>query len=292
MSYAKLMHGDCLKAMRRIDDHSVDLIIADLPYGVTKNVWDRLIPFEPLWTEYRRIAKANAAIVLTATQPFATDVIMSNRAMFKYDWVWPKPPVSPLNAKKRPMPAHEHILVFYTKQPTYNPQGVREMRRFRTDRDISKSKNYGLTGSKAHVQERTGYPTSVIRGLKNMSQPDKVHPTQKPIELMEYLVRTYSNHGDVVMDNVMGSGTTGLAAIRLGRNFIGVEKSAEYFEIAAKRITQHASGASWLEGNDKCKVSISGIRSKINSPQPSAKVRKAANRRRPNLSQHSSQMSL
>jgi site-specific DNA-methyltransferase (adenine-specific) len=275
MSKALLISGDCLRAMRTLPTHSVDLIIADLPYGVTKNKWDVTIPLDALWEMYERVAKATAAIVLTATQPFATDLISSNRAMFKYDWIWPKPPVSPLNAKKRPMPAHEHVLVFYTKQPTYNPQGVKEMRRFRTDRDTSKSTNYGKTASKAHIQRATNYPTSVLRGIKNMAQPDKVHPTQKPVELMEYLVRTYSNPGDVVLDNVMGSGTTGLAAIRLGRDFIGIEKDENYFAIAEKRIREHATSSGWLEGKNKCTVTTSALNT---GPKSKRKLKRASER--------------
>lgn len=259
MSLAQLMQGECLKLMRKIPDHSVDLILADLPYGITQNKWDVVIPFEPLWDQYRRVAKANAAIVLTATQPFSTDVVASNKAMFKYEWIWPKIAVNPLNAKRRPMQAHEHVLVFYRKQPTYNPQGLYNLRKVRSkDRRQNKSHLsdcYGKTGhAEIYTQTMGGYPTSILKVSAGARHGE--HPTQKPVELMEYMIRTYTNPGDTVLDNVMGSGTTGLAAVRLGRSFIGIEMNDTYFATASRRITEHANKVRWIEGKERCTVTI------------------------------------
>lgn len=224
-----LRQGDCLELMKDIPDGSVDLILCDLPYGTTQNKWDSVIPFDRLWTEYRRICRKGAAVVLTAAQPFTSALIMSNVEEFKYSWTWRKSkPTGHLNAKKQPMRNTEDVTVFYRHQCLYNPQGVRE-----TDVMVSRTNrgNYGEC-SKTTRQTVTGYPATLLEFATENGE----HQTQKPVALMEYLIRTYTNEGDTVLDNCMGSGTTGVACANTGRNFIGMEMDAEYFEIAKNRI--------------------------------------------------------
>lgn len=223
--------------MKEIADKSIDAIICDLPYGTTACKWDSIIPFEPLWEQYKRIIKDNGAIVLTASQPFTTVLIASNLKMFKHSWVWNKKKSGNIFlAKTQPMKIHEDVIVFGKTTPIYNPIMI--------PRDkIKRSKNYGtgqiMGGNKIpedKVYEYTHkYPESII-DISNANQKGKVHPTQKPVELMEYLVKTYTNEGDTVLDNCMGSGTTGVACKNLGRKFIGIEQDANYFEIAKNRI--------------------------------------------------------
>ena len=232
-----LHHGDCLEVMATLPDASVDMILCDLPYGTTACKWDTVIPFEPLWAQYRRIAKRNAAIVLTASQPFTTALIASNMREFRYCWVWDKKkPGNIFLAKHQPMKVHEDVVVFSRDRHAYNPQMV--------PRDAVKvSKNYGtgesiggtrMPESKVYTHTHK-YPTSIIEA-SNASQRGKAHPTQKPVALMEYLIRTYTNEGDVVLDNCMGSGTTGVACINTGRRFVGIERDDKYFAIASERI--------------------------------------------------------
>lgn len=231
----QLHQGDCLDVMPQIPDQSVDMILCDLPYGTTQNAWDSVIPFDELWAHYRRICRG--AIVLTAAQPFTTALITSNIADFKYCWVWKKSkPTGHLNAKKQPLRITEDVAVFYASQPTYNPQGTRP-----TDVMVSRTNrgNYGKC-SKTTRQTVTGYPTTIL----DFATESGGHPTQKPVALMEYLIRTYTNPGDVVMDNCMGSGTTGVAAMNTARGFIGIERDAKYFEIAQQRI--HTALEDWL----------------------------------------------
>lgn len=223
----KLIHGDCLEVMKSIPDGSVDLILCDLPYGTTQNKWDSIIDLPSLWREYNRISRG--PVVLTCAQPFTSALITSNLNKFKYCWIWKKSkPTGHLNAKKQPLRNTEDIAVFYANQPTYNPQGTRP-----TDVMVSRTNrgNYGEC-SKTTRQTVTGYPTTILE----FATETGVHPTQKPVALMEYLIKTYTNEGDVVMDNCMGSGTTGVACINTGRIFIGIEKDDGYFEIAKKRI--------------------------------------------------------
>ena len=225
----KLMLGDCLERMKEIPDGSVDMILTDLPYGTTQNKWDSVIPFEPLWEQYERVIRSGGAIVLTAAQPFTSSLVMSNIKMFKYSLVWEKSkPTGHLNAKKQPMRKHEDILLFYGKQCTYNPQGLTDTHAVvsRTNRG-----NYGEC-SKTTVQTKTGYPTSILK----YPTENGVHPTQKPLALMEYLIKTYSNLDEVILDSCMGSGTTGVAAVNSGRGFIGIEMDEGYFNIAEERI--------------------------------------------------------
>ena len=237
MEVNKIYCGDCLKIMPNIPDKSIDMILCDLPYGTTACKWDVVIPFEPLWKEYKRIIKDNGAIVLTASQPFTSALIMSNIRMFKYCWVWDKKrPSNPMLAKKQCLKVHEDIVVFYKYFGTYNPQGV-----FGTDGrprgGINPSKTelgFGKSIKKAYKQTKSGYPKSIITiGTDNSKN---VHPTQKPVALFEYLIKTYTNEGDLVLDNCVGSGTTGVACKNLKRNYILIEDKLKYVEIARKRI--------------------------------------------------------
>jgi DNA modification methylase len=227
-----LQQGDCLELMASIADASVDMILCDLPYGTTRNKWDAVIPFEPLWREYKRICRG--AIVLTAQAPFDKALGASNLSMLRYEWIWRKSKATGhLNAKVQPMKAHENILVFYDKLPTYNPQGlVRKAVPTIRKGGGGNGTNYGKSDKDA-VQEFENYPRSI---LEFASDGMPGHPTRKPVPLMEYLVRTYTNPGDVVLDNCMGGGSTGVACVNAGRSFIGMEMDAGYFEIAKARI--------------------------------------------------------
>lgn len=225
----QLMNGDCLELMKGIADGSVDMVLCDLPYGTTQNKWDSVISFDALWSEYERIC--SGAIVLTASQPFSSALIMSNPDWFRYAWVWEKSSATGhLNAKRMPMKLHEDVLVFSKKPAPYNPQGLLPFNK--VARRGSNGTNFGASGSE-NFQEFTNYPRSI---LKFQTDPKPVHPTQKPLALMEYLIRTYTNEGMTILDNCMGSGTTGVACVNTGRKFIGIDMDAGYFEIAQKRI--------------------------------------------------------
>ncbi len=230
----QIIHGDCLEVMRQFPDKSIDMILCDLPYGTTACKWDSVIPFEPLWAQYRRIAKKNAAIVLTASQPFTTALIASNMRDFRYCWVWRKSRATGFqNANRMPMKEHEDVAVFYRALPTYNPQGVVPFGRI--NKRGSVGENWGGDGNlvNEYSQKLTNYPRSVL----NISVAGStVHPTQKPVALMEYLIKTYTNEGETVLDFTMGSGTTGVACVNTNRNFIGIELDQGYFDIACKRI--------------------------------------------------------
>lgn len=230
----QLMHGDCLELMSSIPDGSVDMVLCDLPYGTTQNKWDSVIPFDALWREYKRVCKG--AIVLTAQTPFDKVLGASNLEMLKYEWIWRKSRATGhLNAKIQPMKDHENVLVFYDKLPTYNAQGLVRIDRVKKQgRDTTT--NYGSVRDGEYLQEFTNYPRSV---LDIPSVGKTVHPTQKPVALMEYLIKTYTNEGETVLDNCMGSGTTGVACVNTGRNFIGIEREDKYFEIAQQRINTH-----------------------------------------------------
>lgn len=232
---ARLHHGDCLELMKDIPDGSIDMVLCDLPYGVTDCGWDSIIPFEDLWKEYRRVTKANGAVVLFAAQPFTTKLIQSNLRDFRYCWYWRKNNATGgLFCKYQPMRCMEDICVFYGKAPKYNPQGLVELERPKVNRA---DRNQNVYGGKRNdsVQRFTGYP-------KNLLEFDRermiFHPTQKPVELLEYLIRTYTDEGDTVLDNCMGSGSTGVACVNTDRRFIGIEKEERYFDIAKKRISE------------------------------------------------------
>lgn len=239
--YDKIILGDCLEVMKSIPDESVDMILCDLPYGVTaQNKWDVIIPFDELWTAYKRITKKNAAIVLTATQPFASQLIMSNPKMFRYDLIWEKNKSTGfLNAKKMPLRRHELVLVFYRKSPIYNPQkttGHKPVNSF--TKHTSDGTNYGQTkvGIKGGGQTDR-YPTSILEfPVVNNDSESKSHPTQKPVELFEWLIKTYTREGMVVLDNCLGSGTTAVACKNLNRRYIGIEKDEGYWKTATERL--------------------------------------------------------
>ena len=235
-----LRMGDCLALMNDIPSGSIDLILCDLPYGTTACKWDTVIPFEPLWAQYRRIAKRNAAIVLTASQPFTSALVMSNLRDFRYSLVWDKVNkyTGYANANKMPMRRHEDILIFYGALPTFNKQ-YRQGRPFVSRSTGGAGQHMGRTGLPEDRQTvNTGLhnPCSIIDIKGDNKREAGLHPTQKPVALMEYLIRTYSNEGDTVLDNCMGSGTTGVSAKRLNRKFIGIERDETYFNIAKKRI--------------------------------------------------------
>lgn len=235
----KLIQGNCLDVMATLPAGCVDMVLCDLPYGTTACKWDSVIPFEPLWREYRRLCKG--AIVLTASQPFTSALVMSQASAFKYEWIWRKAkPVGHLNAKKRPMQAHESVVVFSYGSTPYSPQGLVEAG------DIVTRTNNGAYRecSKPSVRTHTGYPRSVLDYPHDKSVG---HPTQKPVALMEYMVKTYTDPGDVVLDNTMGSGTTGVACMNTGRGFIGIELDEGYFQIAKSRIEAAMPVPEWLK---------------------------------------------
>lgn len=239
MAYSKLILGDCFEKMANISDGSVDLVLTDPPYGITVCKWDAIIPFEPMWEQLKRVIKKNGAIVLFSSQPFTSALVMSNPKMFKYEIIWEKDsPTNPFVAKKQIMRRHENILIFYDKQPNFNPQ--MDKREEKNKRNNNTDNKY-LTGTKGNSilqRENIGnndeiYPNSVkkfTRGSRGL------HPTQKPVALCEYLIKTYTNEGETVLDFTMGSGTTGVAAKKLNRNFIGIELDIGYFKIAKNRI--------------------------------------------------------
>lgn len=243
----KLLHGDCLELMQTIEDGSIDAIITDPPYGTTACKWDSVIPFEPMWEQLNRIIKPNGAIVLTSSQPFTSALVMSNAKLFKYSLVYEKTtPTGHLNAKKMPLRCHEDILVFYKKSPTYNPQKTFGHQR-KTSSAKSRAKCIERNNKKDKVYQNEildkvksyssteRYPRSVLK-FSTDKQKSTLHPTQKPEALMRYLINTYTNEGETVLDFTMGSGTTGVAAKQTNRKFIGIEKEEKYFNIAQQRI--------------------------------------------------------
>jgi len=231
-----LMHGDCLDKMAAIPARSVDMVLADPPYGTTACKWDTVIDLPLMWEQLKRVIKPNGAIVMTASQPFTSALVMSNPKMFSYEWIWVKSKITGvLNAKKMPVRKHEQVLVFSHSKctGTYNAQGLIEVNIQREDKVKHSSKNYGPRGGVKYNQQFTNWPRDVIE-IK--SEGNTIHPTQKPVALMEYLIRTYTNEGETVLDFTMGSGTTGVAAKNLNRKFIGIELDEEYYNIANERI--------------------------------------------------------
>lgn len=230
----RIYRTDCLKGLKLLPDVSVDMILSDLPYGITANAWDSIIDLDRLWAEFKRVIRPTGAIVLTAQCPFDKLLGMSNRPWLRYEWIWEKSRATGfLNAKKAPLKAHENILVFYDRAPRYYPQ-FSKGRPYRTARAAHYSPNQGqLIG--ATVTENTGYryPRSILRFA---SETRTIHPTQKPVALFEYLIRTYTDPGDLVLDSCIGSGTTAIACLKSGRRFIGFEKDRNIFRIAARRI--------------------------------------------------------
>ena len=233
----EVYHMDCLEGMAMLPDASIDLIYCDLPYGVTENEWDSVISFEPLWEQYNRLIKDRGAIVLHSQQPFTTDLINSNRKHFRYTWVWSKSlATGALNVKRRPMREHEDICVFYKRLGTYNPQMRKGKMRINKGKEITSSnykRGYTIRPRKSDLY----YPKSIIHCPATRRKGQ--HPTEKPVPLAEYLIKTYTNPGEVVLDNCLGSGTTALAAENTGRHWIGFETEARYVEMARERLRQN-----------------------------------------------------
>ena len=265
MSSIDLQQGDCLELMKDIPSKSIDLILCDLPYGTTRNKWDSVIDLDRLWADYDRIIKDNGAILLFAQTPFDKVLGVSNLKHLRYEIIWQKTaPTGFLNAKKMPMKAHENILVFYKKLPTYNPQKTQghtrkvaskesraksiERQKLKVDNKDSNYNFYGESSTGYDSTER--YPLSVQVFAKDQ-QKENYHPTQKPVALLEWLIRTYTNEGDLVLDNCMGSGSTGVACVNTNRDFIGIELTEQYFKIAQSRIEKAVKNKVEVEGEDK-----------------------------------------
>ena len=237
-----LKHGDCLELMKDIPDGSVDMVLTDQPYGTTACKWDSVIPFEPMWEQLKRIIKPNGAIVLFSQQPFTSYLICSNPKDFRYQFVWDKGYSTGFaNANKMPLKKHEDVCVFYKKLPTYNPQGLIKIEpkiKVRKKGGAGEVMGKNGTENKEYFQTATNYPTSIIRTKKEKAY----HPTGKPVALLEYLIKTYTQEDETVLDFTMGSGSTGVACVNTNRKFIGIEKDDKYFEIAEKRIKDAICG--------------------------------------------------
>lgn len=228
---------DCMEGMKDIDDKSIDMILCDLPYGTTQCKWDNVIPFEPLWEQYERIIKDNGAIVLTGCEPFSSMLRLSNLKLYKYDWIWDKVKGTGfLNAKKQPMRNHEIISVFYRKQCTYNPQKTQGHNLKKSYRSKNLQTDvYGEMKNDYTYESTERYPRS-IQVFSTDTQNSSLHPTQKPVDLFKYLIKTYTNEGDLVLDNCIGSGTTAIACLNTDRKYIGFEIDKHYFDVAQERI--------------------------------------------------------
>ena len=233
-----LYKGDCLEIMQEIPAKSIDMILCDLPYGTTACKWDQPLPFPLLWEQYNRVIKENGAIALFSVQPFTTKLIHSNLKHFRYCWYWKKNNATGAQfAKVQPLRCIEDICIFYKKKPTYNPQGLIKIEK-PVERVINNTSNvYKWRGKETYKQQYTNYPKHLIE-FKNEAAGNKnrLHPTQKPVALLEYLIKTYTNEGEIVLDNCAGSGSTGVAALNTGRQFIGIEKEDHYFNIAKERL--------------------------------------------------------
>lgn len=239
MEIDNIYNMDCLEGMKLIPDGSVDAIICDLPYGTTRNQWDSVIPFDRLWEAYKRVTKPNAAIVLFCQQPFTSALVMSNPDMFRYEWIWIKESGTGfLNANRMPMKIHENVLVFYRTLPIYNPQLTKGKKYKHTSPQGNTSSNYGKSNPYTCTNDGVRQPVDCIEFDR---EANTFHPTQKPVDIIRYFIRTYTNEGGVVLDNCMGSGTTAIACIKENRHFIGFELSKEYFDKAQKRINAEQS---------------------------------------------------
>jgi site-specific DNA-methyltransferase (adenine-specific) len=236
----KLIQGDCLEEMKKIKTGSVDMVLADPPYGTTACKWDSIIPLEPMWEQLKRVIKPNGAIVMTASQPFTTTLISSNMKMFKYCWYWEKERLTNIaQVKKRAGKTVEEVCVFYSNQPTYSPimtkhTGAKRSNKVK-DGKLGKLTDNGTKKVKEYKDNGLRYPTQILKFKRDVLKCN-LHPTQKPVALMEYLIRTYTNEGETVLDFAMGSGTTGVAAKNLNRDFIGIELDESYYNIAKERI--------------------------------------------------------
>lgn len=240
-----LIHGDCLEVMTQIPDHSVDMILCDLPYGTTRNKWDSVIPLDNLWKEYNRVCHDNTPICLFAQSPFNKVLACSNLKIFRYEWIWEKTSATGhLNSKRAPMKAHENILLFYKKQPMYNPQKTKgHPRKISTaihKRNSKITTNWGKYDLTSYDSTER-FPRDVIT-FPTDKQTLSLHPTQKPVDLLRYLIRTYIKENDIILDNAMGSGSTIIAALQEHRSYIGIEKDEEYFNLASERIEKEIRG--------------------------------------------------
>jgi DNA modification methylase len=241
MHEIELMQGDCLELMKKIPDKSVDMVLCDLPYGATACKWDTVIPFEPLWEQYNRIIKDNGAIVLFGSEPFSTMLRYSNLKMYKYDWVWSKKRGTGFQiVKYKPMVSHENISVFYKKAPTYNPQ-MRDREKPRLSKNKGTTRQFLCSNGNEYVGKvplDKKYPITVLE-FGNDNQKQKKHPTQKPVALLEYLIKTYTNENETVLDNCAGSMSTVIACLNTKRKCIAMEKDKKYFQIGCNRVKQH-----------------------------------------------------
>ena len=238
----QLLHGDCLELMQNIPDKSIDMILCDLPYGTTQCKWDSVIDLTLLWNQYSRIIKDNGAIALFSQPPFNAKLINSKIKWFRYEWIWEKPLCTGfLNANRMPLKAHENILIFYKHLPLYNPQKEKGKPYYYLHSHPLSSENYrqGIGGFITNNPTGERFPKDVIK-IKSVAtnKEKRYHPTQKPVELLEYLIKTYSNENDVILDNCMGSGSTGVACINTNRDFIGIEKDKYYFTVATERVNK------------------------------------------------------
>lgn len=237
MSWFKVYNDDCFNVFDKLST-KIDMVLCDLPYGTTKNSWDIILPFDKMWNCINSACKESAAILLFGNQPFTSHLVLSNEKYFRYSLVWEKNKFSDfLNAKRKPMKTNEDICVFYKKQPTYNPQYSygEPYKRWNTQEAVDKQSNYGTHKQNISQSDGKRLPTTVLH-FNRIERPQ--HPTQKPVDLLEYLIRMYSNEGDTILDFTMGSGSTGVACGRTNRNFIGVEKDEKYFQIAKERIKE------------------------------------------------------
>lgn len=245
-----LVHGDCMEVMKYIPDGFVDCVLTDPPYGTTACKWDTIIPFEQMWEQLKRITKKNGAIVLFSSQPFTSALVMSNPKMFKYEWVWEKErPTNIFLLKKQVGKVHENICVFYDKQPNYNPilEASKQPKNNKNNKsqvgEMNTIETYGNTKTKisSNYNPTKRFPRSVLKIDRGTKNNKKIHPTQKPVALMEYLIRTYTNEGETVLDFTMGSFTTAIACLNTKRSFIGIEKDEHYFQVGKDRFEKHLS---------------------------------------------------
>lgn len=252
MNSPTLLCGDCLELMKRIPNGSIDMVLSDLPYGTTRCRWDTPINLQELWKQYRRVVKKNGAIVLFSAQPFTTELISSNKAMYRYEWIWRKTqPSGFMNAKKMPLRTHENIEIFYRKPPTYNPQVTHGHQRKTATaygtRESDGSSCYGREERNYTYDSTDRYPVDVLQ-YSTGDKSKRLHPTQKPVDLLEYLVKTYTNPGETVLDNCMGAGSTGVACLNTGREFVGIELDPEYnkkMEEQARQLHEKALAGKW-----------------------------------------------
>lgn len=245
MNNIQLLKGECIELMSSIKENTIDLILTDLPYGITNCSWDKQIDFQLLWQQYTRIIKENGAILLFAIEPFASELRLSNKKMYKYDLIWQKTqPTGHLNANRQPLRTYENILVFYKKQPFYNPQKSQNHKPMHSYTKYIETQNHTQVYGKTN-KELTGggtterFPTNIITFASD-KQKSKLHPTQKPVALLEYLINTYTKQNETILDSCMGSGSTGVACINTNRHFIGIEIDTKYYEIAKKRIVERS----------------------------------------------------